>query len=181
MADEEEERDDLIDPLIDATAVFPADEPVLNTARRQSFVTDLARKIDPYPLIATRYGFTDEADVADYLRVRPELRRAIKEERAIWFSSENNEVRARHLAQRATVEMIPAAAQIGFNEMLNPSVRLEALQRIARIGGLDGPGSSQPFNNAGDAGGRFSVSIVFSQNPERNATITATPEPPAIE
>jgi hypothetical protein len=179
MPSEEEEQDDLIDPIIDATPVFNAIEPVMSHARRQAFTTDLARKIDLYPTIAVRYGFVDEQDMAEYLRARPELMRQVKQERAVWFSSENAEIRNRTLAQRATTELIPEAAQIGLNENINPSVRLEALNRLARIAGVDGPGSraGEGFSNAPDAGGRFSVQIVFS-GANRTETISVSPANP---
>jgi len=181
MPSEEEDQDGLIDPIIDTTPVFAAtqNEPHLSHARRQSFITDLARKIDTYDMIASRYGFTDCDDMGDYLRARPELRRMVKEERSAWFASENAEVRAKVLAQRAATELIPEAAQIGLNENINPSVRLEALNRLARIAGIDGPGTGrgEHFSNAPDAGGRFSVSIVF-QNAGKTETISVRDNPP---
>lgn len=169
MPSEEQEQDDLIDPLIDNVPVY--DTPQLTHQRRVAFITDVARKIDEYATIAMRYGFVDESDMADYIRKNKELRRAIKEERAIWYSGENSETRARELARRSTAECISDAANIALSETITPSVRLDAVRTLARIGGLDGPGRAQETYPGAEGAARFSVVI----NIPGRETVSVTP------
>lgn len=170
MPSEEQEQDNLLDPLIDATPV------VMSHQQRAAFITDVARKIDEYPTIAMRYGFVDEADMAGYIKSNQELRRAIKEERAVWFSNESAETRARELARRGTAELIPEATNIGLSEITTPSVRLDAIRTLARIAGLDGAGRAQETYPGVEGAARFSV--VINLGPDK--TVTVAPQP-AIE
>lgn len=174
MPSEEQEQDDLIDPLIDNVPVY--DAPQMTHQRRVAFITDVARKIDEYATIAMRYGFVDESDMADYIRKNKELRRAIKEERAIWYSGENSETRARELARRGTAECISEAASIGLNETITPSVRLDAVRTLARIAGMDGAGRAQETYPGAEGAARFSVNIHLGA--DKTVTIApATIEP----
>lgn len=178
MASEEEDRDGLIDDLIDAVPVLEGTgHTLINNARRAAFVTDLARKIDLYPVIAARWGFIDEVEMADFLKTSPALRRLIKEERAVWFSNENSEVRGRELARRGTVECVPEAVNIALNPEITPSTRLDAIRTCARIAGMDGPGSREAAYAQAEGASRFSVVINF---PSAGKTETITVAPPTV-
>jgi alkylhydroperoxidase/carboxymuconolactone decarboxylase family protein YurZ len=183
----EAELDQLIDPVVDATpALPPAPElPHMNSASMLAFCVDVAQKISPYPLIAARYGFVDEAQMRDYIQDNAVVRFRIKELRSVWFSDMNLQNRVRTLAGHAVLAALPNTAEMMFNDAAAPApVRIDALKTHARIAGVDSlPAAAREGASTGAAeGAKFSVQIVFSGGRVENiATGAPAPGPPVIE
>lgn len=185
-ADEEAEEIS-INEVVDATPVIvppqAADEqPTMSPQVLWAFCVDSAQNIMPYREIAQRYGFTDVPELRDFLLAQDQIRRRIKELRAVWNSDDNLEERIKKLAGHAVLAALPGTAQIMLNPRVPDSTRMESMRDHAKIAGV--------FNNAwsrGGAGpnggeaGRFSVNIMF-QNAGRVETITTVShEPETIE
>ena len=147
------------------------------------FCTDLARKIHTSETIAARYGFADKAGLKAWLAAHPAVVRRIKEEQAVWESSGNIEVKTRTLAGVALTEGIPTHAQIMLNPDVAPGIRIDAFKELAKVAGVSG---LQPVartaggGQTADAGGKFSVQIVFASTGQVES-FTAREPPPLIE
>jgi hypothetical protein len=179
----EAEQDAVVDPVVDATRVLPK-EPDLPSATLFAFCVDIAQKIHPYPLIATRYGFLNDTEMANYIQAHPAVRSRIKEMRSVWFSDANVETRLRKLAGHAVLAALPSTADIMFNPRASEAMRIDALKAHARIAGVDGlpAAAREGTGGAGDGAGKFSIQIVFPNagKTENINTIDVMPVTPVV-
>lgn len=173
----EAELEAAINAVVDATPVLD-EQPAMSPQVLWAFCTDVAQNVMSYREIATRYGFVDVPQLREFLVAQHAVRRKVKEIRAIYESDENVETRIRHLAGHAVLAALPGTAQIMLNPRNPDSTRLEALQKHARIAGVDRIGAGNENNAGMPVGGRFSVNIVFPNagKVESFTTIDHTPE-----
>lgn len=150
-----------INATVDATPVVSGVHE-MSPAVLWAFCVDIAQNIDPYDVIAARYGFADWERLQSWLITNDAVRKKIKELRAIWQSDDNVAVRARTLAGHSVLAALPHTARIMLNERLADNTRLEALKMHARIAGVDNaPGAARGATEGVPGGGRFSVNIIF--------------------
>ncbi len=171
----EDEEETSVNQIVDSTPVVD-DQPTMSPQVLWSFCNDVAQNIMPYREVATRYGFTDVAQLKEFLIAQEGIRKRVKEIRAVWASDDNVEVRIKHLTQHALLHAVPGTAQIMLNPRNPDATRLDALLAHAKIAGM----GHAPVAGAGGgpAGGRFSVNIMFPNagKIETFTTIDATPE-----
>lgn len=156
-----------IDAIVDAHLVLSEDpeDPLFDLATLNAFMTDVAQKLHENPTIAKRYGFASYDHMRDYLMRNPGLARAIKQRKAVWESSDNQDIRLRRLAGLQMEMGLAEVGKVMLSPDTHPSVKLDAFKAHARVVGVDGPGpsNSRDIIAAPGAGqGRFSISIVFS-------------------
>lgn len=176
MSDTEEDVEEAsVNEVVDATPVVIApveDQPTMSPQVLWAFCVDCAQNIMPYREVALRYGFIDVPQLRDFIGTQNQIRKKIKELRAVWNSDDNVESRVKTLAQHAVLAALPGTSQIMLNTRVPDNTRLEALRDHAKIAGLTnnswGAGKTGP---GGPEGARFSVNIMF-QNAGKVETIT---------
>lgn len=147
-----------------------------------AWMNDVAQNIIEYPDIAERYDFPSEAAMTKFIKDNPEIRRRLKQLRAIWQSDDNVEVRTRVLAGYAVLEAIPHTSQVMYDPTATSAAKLEALKAHARIAGLDGmPSHAKDVIGGASVGGKFSINFIFSDRVEKITTLEARPEPQKLE
>jgi hypothetical protein len=184
MSDTEEDVEEAsVNEVVDATPVVIApveDQPTMSPQVLWAFCVDSAQNIMPYREIALRYGFLDVPQLRDFLVGQEQIRKRIKELRAVWNSDENLETRVKTLAGHAVLAALPGTAQIMLNPRVPDNTRLEAMRDHAKIAGLTnnswGAGKAGP---GGPEGAKFSVNIMF-QNAGRVETITTVAHEPDV-
>jgi hypothetical protein len=171
----EDEEEASVNEVVDTTPIItpPIDEqPTMSPQVLWAFCVDCAQNIMPYRELSMRYGFIDVPQLRDFLTSQDQIRKRIKELRAVWNSDENLETRVKTLAGHAVLAALPGTAQIMLDPRKPDSVRMDAMKEHAQIAGLRstgwGKGAGGP---GGPEGGRFSVNIMF-QNAGRVETIT---------
>lgn len=180
--------DPRVHAVIDATPVIdgPSTDPRMSAAMLHVFVNDLAQGIKTHKEIATRYGFQDLQHLFVYLQRHPEVRRRIKEHKAIWESDDAVELRIKKLAAISLLDALPQTTNIMNDELHPPAIRLDALKAHARIAGVDTTGAPKERGGelgGGAVGGRFSINIVFPNagKTETFTTVRTDPPPAVIE
>jgi hypothetical protein len=176
MSDTEEDVEEAsVNEVVDATPVVIApveDQPTMSPQVLWAFCVDCAQNIMPYREVALRYGFIDVPQLRDFIGTQNQIRKKIKELRAVWNSDDNVESRVKTLAQHAVLAALPGTSQIMLNTRVPDNTRLEALRDHAKIAGLTnnswGAGKAGP---GGPEGAKFSVNIMF-QNAGKVETIT---------
>lgn len=184
MSDTEEDVEEAsVNEVVDATPVVIApveEQPTMSPQVLWAFCVDSAQNIMPYREIALRYGFLDVPQLRDFLVGQEQIRKRIKELRAVWNSDENLETRVKTLAGHAVLAALPGTAQIMLNPRVPDNTRLEAMRDHAKIAGLTnnswGAGKAGP---GGPEGAKFSVNIMF-QNAGRVETITTVAHEPDV-
>ena len=186
MSDTEDDVEEAsVNEVVDATPVVIApveDQPTMSPQVLWAFCVDCAQNIMPYREIALRYGFTDVPQLRDFLVGQEQIRKRIKELRAVWNSDENLETRVKTLAGHAVLAALPGTAQIMLNPRVPDNTRLEAMRDHAKIAGLTsnswGAGKAGP---GGPEGAKFSVNIMFSNAGVTERITTVSHEPETIE
>jgi hypothetical protein len=180
----EDEEEASVNTVVDATAIItpPIDEqPTMSPQVLWAFCVDSAQNIMPYREIALRYGFMDVPQLRDFLVGQEQIRKRIKELRAVWNSDENLETRVKTLAGHAVLAALPGTAQIMLNPRVPDNTRLDAMKEHAKIAGLTnnswGKGSTSP---GGPEGAKFSVNIMFQNAGKVETITTVSHEPDAI-
>jgi hypothetical protein len=176
MSDTEDDVEEAsVNEVVDATPVVIApveDQPTMSPQVLWAFCVDCAQNIMPYREVALRYGFIDVPQLRDFIGTQNQIRKKIKELRAVWNSDDNVESRVKTLAQHAVLAALPGTSQIMLNTRVPDNTRLEALRDHAKIAGLTnnswGAGKAGP---GGPEGAKFSVNIMF-QNAGKVETIT---------
>jgi hypothetical protein len=184
MSDTEDDVEEAsVNEVVDATPVVIApveDQPTMSPQVLWAFCVDSAQNIMPYREIALRYGFLDVPQLRDFLVGQEQIRKRIKELRAVWNSDENLETRVKTLAGHAVLAALPGTAQIMLNPRVPDNTRLEAMRDHAKIAGLTnnswGAGKTGP---GGPEGAKFSVNIMF-QNAGKVETITTVSHEPDV-
>jgi hypothetical protein len=176
MSDTEDDVEEAsVNEVVDATPVVIApveEQPTMSPQVLWAFCVDCAQNIMPYREVALRYGFIDVPQLRDFIGTQNQIRKKIKELRAVWNSDDNVESRVKTLAQHAVLAALPGTSQIMLNTRVPDNTRLEALRDHAKIAGLTnnswGAGKAGP---GGPEGAKFSVNIMF-QNAGKVETIT---------
>jgi hypothetical protein len=182
ISDDEDEQDDVIDPLVDSMLVL-SEDPEMTSATLFAFCNDIAQKVHTYETIARRYGFADPDHMGEYLASHLSITAKIKELRSVYFSDVSTELRLRKLAGHAVLSALPSTADMMFNTKAPESVRIDALKAHARIAGVDGiPAGARDAAAASAAqASRFSIEILFASNGRMETITTLQPNNPAIE
>jgi hypothetical protein len=185
MSDTEDDVEEAsVNEVVDATPVVIApveDQPTMSPQVLWAFCVDCAQNIMPYREVALRYGFIDVPQLRDFIGTQNQIRKKIKELRAVWNSDDNVESRVKTLAQHAVLAALPGTSQIMLNTRVPDNTRLEALRDHAKIAGLTnnswGAGKAGP---GGPEGAKFSVNIMFQNAGKVETITTVSHEPDAI-
>jgi hypothetical protein len=140
MSDTEDDVEEAsVNEVVDATPVVIApveEQPTMSPQVLWAFCVDCAQNIMPYREVALRYGFIDVPQLRDFIGTQNQIRKKIKELRAVWNSDDNVESRVKTLAQHAVLAALPGTSQIMLNTRVPDNTRLEALRDHAKIAGL---------------------------------------------
>jgi hypothetical protein len=178
--DEERADQEVINGVVDATAVLDQ-VPSFTPQVLYAFCTDVAQNVDTYATIAIRYGFTDVAQMADFLRDQHVIRRRIKEYRAIWESDENVQERIKKLSGHAVLAALPTTARIMLDPNQPAQTRLDAVKQHSIMAGSQATGNGAAAQGSGGPQAtKFSIQIMFANagKTETFTTIKAEPVEP---
>jgi hypothetical protein len=175
----EQEAETAVDAIVDTTKVFTG-PPELSSLALWNFCVDTAQKIHGYTTIATRYGFTDWREMADFLATNEAVRRKVKELRAVWEADDSVEVRLRKLAGHGLLEALPTVAQNMFDST-SKAAQIDTTKTFSKIAGVDG---LPPVGRDGQVPGqaqKFSVSIIFGSTGKIENFSTVENATPVLE
>jgi len=163
--DEEERADqEVINGVVDATPVL-AEVPAFTPQVLYAFCTDVAQNVHTYAQIALRYGFTDVAQMADFLRDQHVIRRRIKEYKAVWESDDNVQERIRKLSGHAVLAALPSTAQIMMDMKQPAATRIDATKQHAIMAGAQSTGNAAAgMAGSGPQASKFSIQIMFASS-----------------
>ena len=174
----DDQGESAINDLVDSTPVLhvvgETEPPEMSAQVLMSFCVDVAQNVHTFAQIARRYGFESVGQMGEFINGNYNIRRRIKELRAVWESDDHVQERVRKLAGHTVLAALPETARIMLNPRLPDATRIDALKQHAAIAGMNAHGG----HAAGGANGRsdaakFSVNIMFAGS-GRTETITAT-------
>jgi len=175
--DEERADQEVINGVVDATAVLDQ-VPSFTPQVLYAFCTDVAQNVDTYATIAIRYGFTDVAQMADFLRDQHVIRRRIKEYRAIWESDENVQERIKKLSGHAVLAALPTTARIMLDPNQPAQTRLDAVKQHSIMAGSQATGNGAAAQGSGGPqAAKFSIQIMFANSGKTETFTTIKAEP----
>lgn len=151
--------DDQVEALVDSTPTVEEFDP--SDATTQALISDLAMKLRRNEVTAARYGLT-LPQLYEFVK-NPEVRRRIKQKRAIWESDGNLGERNKAYYGIVTLEAAPVLDRLLQDPTTPPGHIIKALEVSGRLGGVDGKQGQAAEGVA--IGAQFSVQILFSGGP----------------
>jgi len=162
-----------VDRLVDHVLVLD-NNPQLDDALILRLQYDLATKTHTYDDIARRYGLTNVAELADYLKTHPNIVTEAKKLRALFNSDRAVEERVRLRFLYATESLIAPMQHIAGDIRTPIGARIDAFKQIQRGAGVDGLPAQQRGAAGGNTGGQpFHLNIIFSNG--QRTQISGTP------
>lgn len=134
-------------------------------------VWELVAKIAPLPDVLRRHSLS-VLELKAKLK-EPMFRSLYKETKRIWESELNTKERIRVKAQLLVEDSLLDVYAIVQNDQMSPQVRVDAFEKLARIGSL-----GAPEKGTGNEGERVQININI---PGASAPVVVTAAAPALE
>jgi hypothetical protein len=142
--------------------------------RRLAF--DLIAQLKPVAQLLEDYGLSETA-LAELLQ-HPIFEARVREEKAVWLSSENTAERVKLRAQLQVEHGQLVLTEILAGETVSPSVKIDAMKQLAALAGLDRRAAAE-MAAAVPAGPQFQIKFVF-QEAGKELVLEGTQLPTAV-